>query len=55
MSLHKGVGPYNFTTVWIKGKEHKIPDALSRAPVNEPTADDLNDEQAFYGYVCSLQ
>ncbi|XP_043223982.1 uncharacterized protein K02A2.6-like [Amphibalanus amphitrite] len=31
---------FNFTAKWIRGKEHVIPDALSRAPVDEPTADD---------------
>lgn len=31
---------FNFTTVWKKGKEHVIPDALSRAPVDGPASDD---------------
>ena len=31
---------YNFTAVWKKGKDHIIPDALSRAPVEEPTHED---------------
>ena len=29
---------YTFNTVWCKGKEHAIPDALSRAPVDDPTS-----------------
>ena len=31
---------FNFTTKWIRGKDHVIPDALSRAPVSEPTCED---------------
>ena len=31
---------YTFTAVWRKGVEHSIPDALSRAPTSDPTADD---------------
>ena len=49
--LKVDTSPYNFTTVWKKGKDHRIPDALSRAPVNEPTAEDLDDEQELYHYV----
>jgi len=46
--------PYNFTTVWKKGKEHRIPDALSRAPVNEPTAEALLEEQEIFGYISNV-
>ncbi|KZS08458.1 Uncharacterized protein APZ42_027535 [Daphnia magna] len=38
--LKKRLSPYIFTTVWCKGREHAIPDALSRAPVNYPAPDD---------------
>ena len=38
--MKERLSPYSFTTVWKKGKEHAIPDALSRAPVNDPAADD---------------
>ena len=31
---------YRFTTEWRKGAEHHIPDALSRAPVADPTPED---------------
>ena len=31
---------YNFTAIWRKGKDHAIPDALSRAPVDQPTQED---------------
>ncbi len=34
-------GAFNFTAISKKGKEYRIPDALSRAPVNEPTAEDI--------------
>ena len=42
---------FNFTTKWIRGKEHVIPDALSRAPVSEPTADDDQLVQAVESHV----
>jgi hypothetical protein len=38
--MKERLSPYCFTTVWKKGKEHAIPDALSRAPVNDPAVDD---------------
>ena len=37
---------FHFTTVWNKGKSHTIPDALSRAPVTDPSADDIDDHSA---------
>ena len=39
--LNERLSPYVFKTVWRKGKSHSIPDALSRAPVNDPSADDV--------------
>lgn len=53
--LKAATSPYTFTTVWKKGREHRIPDALSRAPVQEPTPDYLVEEKELYIYVCSLQ
>ncbi|KZS03352.1 Uncharacterized protein APZ42_033934 [Daphnia magna] len=38
--LKERLSPYVFKTVWRKGKEHAIPDALSRSPKADPTADD---------------
>jgi hypothetical protein len=32
---------YVFQTVWRRGKDHAIPDALSRAPVADPMPDDM--------------
>ena len=32
---------YTFHTIWRKGKDHTIPDALSRAPHCDPTPEDL--------------
>ena len=37
---------YSFTATWKKGKEHAIPDALSRAPVSDPEPLDLLDSQS---------
>lgn len=47
--LKERLSPYSFTTVWRKGKDHAIPDALSRAPVNDPVAEDqcIGTELAF--------
>ena len=47
--LKERLSPYSFTTVWRKGKDHAIPDALSRAPVNDPVAEDkcVGTELAF--------
>jgi hypothetical protein len=38
--LKERLSPYVFETMWRKGREHAIPDALSRAPVNDPAPDD---------------
>jgi hypothetical protein len=38
--LKERLSPYSFTTVWRQGKDHAIPNALSRAPVNDPAKDD---------------
>ena len=35
---------FRFITTWKKGKTHSIPDALSRAPVSNPTQEDIEDE-----------
>ncbi len=40
---------YRFETVWKSGKEHCIPDALSRAPIADPTEEDcFTDELEEY-------
>ena len=42
---------YNFTTNWVQGKLHSIPDALSRAPVDQPsTTDKTNEEDREYHF-----
>ena len=38
--MKESLSLYSFTTKWICGKQHKIADALSRAPVNQPDATD---------------
>lgn len=35
---------YNFSVEWEKGKDHEVPDALSRSPVTKPEDEDLNAE-----------
>ena len=37
---------YNFEVFWVKGKEHVIPDTLSRSPVHKPTPEE---EMEFSG------
>jgi hypothetical protein len=48
--LKEWLSPYVFKTVWRKGREHAVPDALSRAPVNDPSTEDEaanSDVQSF--------
>jgi len=42
--MKERLSPYAFKTVWRKGKDHRIPDALSRFPVSNPTEDDLEED-----------
>ena len=37
---------YNFKVEWKAGKFHQIPDALSRAPVDDPTEEELSEDAA---------
>ena len=39
--MKERLSAYNFHTTWKKGKDHAISDALSRAPVADPTNDDI--------------
>jgi len=43
--LKMALTPYNFVTTWKPGRENAISDALSRAPVNKATKDDLHYEE----------
>ena len=36
---------FQFRTIWQKGSQHAVADALSRAPVNTPTSDDTPGEE----------
>ena len=42
---------YSFIAIWQTGKDHAIPDALSRAPVNEQTPDDRQITQSVEQHV----
>ncbi len=53
--LKTATAPYNFTTTWKKGKEHRIPDALSRAPIQDPSQEDLAEDEEIYKYMCTVQ
>jgi transposase InsO family protein len=44
--LKEKTAPYVFTTTWRKGRDHAIPDALSRAPVSDPSeVDQVADQE----------
>ena len=43
--LKEKLSRFTFTTTWRKGKDHAIPDALSRAPVRDPEPADLLAEE----------
>lgn len=45
--MKERLAPFVFNTVWKKGKEHLIADALSRFPVTIPTADDLQEDSSL--------
>ena len=42
--LKERISGYVFRTVWRKEKDHANPDALFRAPVNDPEPDDMADD-----------
>ncbi|XP_047482066.1 uncharacterized protein LOC125034318 [Penaeus chinensis] len=48
--LKEKIASYVFTATWRKGKELAIPDALSRAPVDSPSPEDiaLSDDTRHY-------
>ncbi len=50
-NLKTKTAQYNFTTKWRKGQDHKIADALSRAPIQDPSDDDLDDAKRAHGHV----
>ena len=39
--LKEKIAGYVYTAAWRKGSEHALPDALSRAPVDQPTPEDI--------------
>ena len=49
--LREKLTPYNFTASWKKGKDHAIPDALSRFPVDQPTEEDEEAELEIEGTI----
>ena len=49
--MKERLAAYNFSAIWRKGKDHAIPDALSREPVADPTADDLNLDKEIGAHV----
>jgi transposase InsO family protein len=53
--LKAATGAYNFTTTWKKGKDHKMADALSRAPVSDPSDEDLEEDKELYNYVSAVR
>ena len=49
--LKEKIAGYQYHAIWRKGKEHNIPDALSRAPVSEPDEDDFELEEDIASYI----
>ena len=45
---------FSFTTRWTKGKDHYIPDALSRAPVSDPSPDEQEAEEEVEHHVHAI-
>ena len=45
---------FSFTTRWTKGKDHCIPDALSRAPVSDPLPEDQEAEEELEHHVHAI-
>ena len=52
--LKEKLAGYNFTAVWRKGANHNIPDALSRAPVDQPDEEDRRLEEELNTFVRSI-
>ena len=52
--MKEKLSPYVFKTVWRKGSQHSIPDALSRATVTDPTEEDIGDENELNSHVRSV-
>ncbi|MFO0089677.1 MAG: RNase H-like domain-containing protein, partial [bacterium] len=52
--MKERLSAYVFKTVWRKGSQHAIPDALSRSPIADPTADDIMDEEELTVHVRSV-
>lgn len=55
--LKEQLSPFVFTTVWRKGKDHSIPDALSRAPVGKPSEEDdaVNSDITAHAHHCVVR
>ena len=51
--LKERTARYAFTTVWRKGQDHALPDALSCAPIDNPSVSDLDTESELSYCVCS--
>ena len=60
LRLRERLLPYTVWAEWRAGSEHRVPDALSRAPVDQPTAEDealqtaLTDELEVRVNACSI-
>ena len=52
--IKERMAAFTFTTVWRKGKEHAIRDALSRAPISDPTPTDWECEAEIVQHIRSV-
>ena len=53
MRLKERLLPYVFTASWRSGKLHLIADALSRAPIEDPSSEDVAAEHDLKALMCS--
>ena len=52
--LRMNLTPYSFCATWKPGKDHSAPDALSRAPVDDPNSEDEIAEKAVESHVRAI-
>ncbi|CAB4057568.1 unnamed protein product [Lepeophtheirus salmonis] len=54
LRLKSYLTPYDFKTVWKRGKDNGMADALSRSPVDKPTQGDDDFTQDMYGSIHTI-
>ena len=52
--MKERISQFTFKTVWKKGNQHSIPDALSRAPVADPSEEDKEDDAETTAHINAI-